>query len=978
MTAVAAAAATLQHEPTPSQRAAIEADVGPLLVLAGPGSGKTFCLTQRVRRLIEHHGVAAERICAFTFTNRAAEEIAARLDALGPAARLVKRCTIHKFCVDVLREFGTSVNVDAAFGIADEDYQTTLLRQLGSSERNHKALLQSFARHRLRGDPLTPADARRFERYQQILRDRNMLDFDMLLLRAADVIRHAPAAESLRQRWDAILVDEFQDLNPVQYAIVRALAEGRRNIFAVGDCDQSIYGWAGADVRLFRTFINDFAVTGEPVRLRENHRTARQIFTLARRFAERIATFPELGGRAEIVATRETEHPVEAVTFESAEEELAWLIADIGRQRQRYGLSWGDFGLLYRRHEIGNALEPGLLIAGIPCRLAHGRAVAEDPVVRYVAACAGVMLRPQDAAVQERFLRLVLPRTLVAAASAEAERRGSTIFRWLREREESSADDVSDRIKRAKATLKSLGAYLRRHTELSSLLEELLARRVGQYRTQLEVRHRELDDPEVNTEATALAFRIASALQRQALVTVARVGGAEIPIKGMLHALGLRRVEITRHGAGADHIGPADSPRAPLALTVFKAAQVLTARHFATTFQDFAAIDIETTGLDTKRCEIIEIAAVRVRNGRIAGEFHSLVRPTIPIDPGASMVHGLSDADVASAPRFADVWSAFRDFCGDDVLVAHNGEEFDFPVLRRLARGMAGAATMATYDSMPLAHEITSASHQLKALAREFGIDPGTAHRAADDARTLAQVFTRLSREQVTRSRKSCCVQLLAHLGVGLALSAPLPETGDARVLLAIATPFALGVFSEALDYYRTMRESLGDPSIPPLEHVIAELGGIETMERIRRARSAEERYPASMQRLRLLAAGTTGLPLHEQLAALLERIALSGREADTDEAGRVNLLTLHATKGLEFSRVYIVGAEDAQFAVENASVDDLDESRRAFYVGMTRARDRLVVTRALVRNGKPTGGATYLDELGLGARVAQTRTTHD
>src|SRR4029077_9118855 len=111
--------------------------------------------------------------------------------------------------------------------------------------RNHKALLQSFARHRLRGDPITGGDERKYRKYEELLRHRNMLDFDMLLLAAADVVRTAPAAAALRERWDAILVDEFQDLNPVQYAIIKALAEHRKNIFAVGDCDQSIYGWAG-------------------------------------------------------------------------------------------------------------------------------------------------------------------------------------------------------------------------------------------------------------------------------------------------------------------------------------------------------------------------------------------------------------------------------------------------------------------------------------------------------------------------------------------------------------------------------------------------------------------------------------------------------------------------------------------------------------------------------------------------------------
>ena len=975
----------MRHAPTASQRLAIEANPKPLLVVAGPGSGKTFCLIERIRFLIETYSIAPERIIAFTFTNKAAEEIASRLDQLGPRAALVKRTTIHKFCVDVLRQHGARINVDPGFGIADEDYQCSLLWQVGASEKNHRGLLQQFARHRLRGDPLSLSDGRRFERYQELLRERRMLDFDQLLLKTADALAHSEAAAEIVKRWDVILVDEFQDLNPVQYSIVRTLATATRNVFAVGDYDQSIYGWAGAEPKLFHEFMNDFSILA-PVYLQENHRTARDIFQLARRFVEINPELPGFGGRPEIDAKRPSVHPVETLLFESAEEEAAWLIADMRRQRAEHGLTWGDFGLLYRTHEIGNMLEPALLTAGVPCRLAHGRAVGEDPVIAYVVACLGVMMHPGDGAFQERFLRMVLPRTLTEWAKTEAERRGQTLLAPLKKCLDTKGQNHEE-IRRAVATLKNLGAYLRRHDNLLSLLEELLSRRVGKYRNALAERHVETDDPEANVEAAALAFRLNAAVQNRKSVTLPRMGGAEIPIKAMLHELGVREVNLAGSGkreagssareagsgmreAMTENIGHEDAPQTGLALAVFKAGQILTARRFAGTFRDFTTIDIETTGLD-KRCEIVEIAAVRVRDGRIVSEFHSLVKPRIRIDAAAAGIHLIDEAKVASAPYFEQVWPAFRDFCGDDVLVAHNGEEFDFPVIRRMAAGMPGVATMATYDSMPLAYEMTPTSHKLVDLAREYGIDPGRSHGALDDARTLAHVFARLNREKVTRSRKSCLLQLLDHLGVALALSSPLPETGDSRVLLDIARPFALGAFSDALEYYRGHRDASGDASLPTVDDVIGKLGGQELMDRIRRKKTAEERYPASMMRLRLLAAGLEDVAIGEQITTLLERVALSGREVGDDDAGRANLLTLHATKGLEFSRAYIVGAEDQQFAKEKDSRAELEENRRVFYVGMTRAKDRLVFTRSLSRGGKTTGGSKFLDELGVGQRTA-------
>jgi DNA helicase-2/ATP-dependent DNA helicase PcrA len=409
--------------------------------------------------------------------------------------------------------------------------------------------------------------------------------------------------------------------------------------------------------------------------------------------------------------------------------------------------------------------------------------------------------------------------------------------------------------------------------------------------------------------------------------------------------------------------------------TMFKAAQILTARKYEGTFQDFTAFDLETTGLDTKKCEIVEIAAVRVRDGRPVAEFHKYVKPRIPIEPGATAIHQVDAAKVENAPFFEQVWPEFRDFCGDDVIVAHNGEDFDFPVIRRMAKGMPGVTTLATYDSMPLAYEITPTSHKLENLARDYGIPTGRSHSAIDDARTLAGVFARLNREKVTRSRKSALLQLLDHLAVGLALSHPLPETGDAGVLFDVARPFALGVFGEALDFYDAMRKEYGSATLPSRDEVIDRLGGQELMERIRAKKTAEERYPASMMRLRLLIEEDAESPgpeagsrVRKQVETLLERVALSGREVGHEDAGRVNLLTLHATKGLEFSRVYLVGAEDEQFAKERDGREQLEESRRVFYVGMTRAKDRLVFTRVLARNGKPTGGARFLDELAIPA----------
>jgi DNA helicase-2/ATP-dependent DNA helicase PcrA len=184
---------------------------------------------------------------------------------------------------------------------------------------------------------------------------------------------------------------------------------------------------------------------------------------------------------------------------------------------------------------------------------------------------------------------------------------------------------------------------------------------------------------------------------------------------------------------------------------------------------------------------------------------------------------------------------------------------------------------------------------------------------------------------------------------------------------------YALGRYSSCLEIYE--REQGDDTSIPAADELIERLGGLELMMKIRADKTADERYPAAMLRLRRLIAEIPDGPLDEQIMAFLERAALSQWEGLESALGRVNLLTMHSTKGLEFSRVYLVGAEDAQLPGGNPAKppkpEDIEEARRLLYVGMTRTIDRLVLTRVAARAEKPTGGHRFLDEMELAPEQA-------
>ena len=963
--------------PTDRQRQAIEADLGPLLVLAGPGAGKTLCLIERIRFLIENRGFDPARICAVTYTNKAAEEVAGRLTRhLGERGATVTRSTIHSLCVKVLRAEGRAIGIQRGFGIADDDYQREVLAKGGYRSKWAGGTLTRFSRHRLTGWELTPEDQDHFRRYRQYLAKRGMLDFDDLVIETRRLFDEMPeVAERVAAQWDYLLVDEFQDLNPVQYAVLKTLATAHRNIFAVGDDEQSIFAFAGADPKVIVAFVNDFNVRRR-ILLDENWRTARTIFELARRF---IGANSNLFGPKEVVAKRDSPFAVEARTFPDEMAETRWLLEEIGRDRAASGLSWGNYAVLYRKHAIGDQLEGELMRAGIPCRLAHGRAVADDKVVAYLVAALKVIAYQGDPVINEGFVRGVLPHAVADAVRQQAEAERVGFMPALRKRSRELGYTVEDgkKIRRALASLQNLAALSVKHAALPGLVDEILSQRVGTYQTALEQRAEDLSDPEDDPSAVRLAAALADVRTRRGRVLFPLMGGLEIGLAGLYTAGGFRLVDYLRPGeqpsAGDLVINPARSGPSGMTLTSFKALQLANVAAVPE-FRDFVVVDLETTGRDVGAAEIVEIAAVRVRDWEIVAEFHRLVKPRVSIEPEASAVHGYSAASLEESPHFEVVWPEFKAFAGTDTLVAHNGYQFDFPILGRMIKDLGDSPPgseggFVTFDTLPLARALRVGSARLEHLAERFGVDKGTPHRALWDVRTLAKVYRKLEEERRARARRTALSGALDHLGVALALSDPDTLNAEGRMLADLARIFSLGRYSNCLDFYRTERDRVG-PTAVTVEALIDRLGGPALMTRIRAEKRAEDRYPNAMGRIRRLVEGLEETPLEDGIVEFLGRLALSRSDGVEADPNRVNLLTLHSTKGLEFSRVMIVGVEDTEFpgggASRAPSNEDVEEARRLLYVGMTRARDRLVLTRAEVREGRPTGGRRFLDELEL------------
>ncbi|MGP8174201.1 MAG: ATP-dependent helicase [Terracidiphilus sp.] len=289
----------------PEQRAAVEATEGPLLILAGAGSGKTRVITSRIAWLIREKGVAPDSILAVTFTNKAASEMAERVDRLLGHSSLAKPllCTFHSFCVRILRRDIEALKVAGegltrTFAIYDENDQEAIVKQvmrrmgLDTKQLTPRAVLGriSWAKNHMidpqefyltSKDPNSERIAHIYQSYRAELRKSNALDFDDLLLEAVRLLRvSSEARERYQRRYRYLLVDEYQDTNRPQYELMKLLAGEAKNVCAVGDEDQSIYSWRGADIRNILEFEQDFP-NARIVRLEQNYRSTQVILEAA-------------------------------------------------------------------------------------------------------------------------------------------------------------------------------------------------------------------------------------------------------------------------------------------------------------------------------------------------------------------------------------------------------------------------------------------------------------------------------------------------------------------------------------------------------------------------------------------------------------------------------------------------------------------------------------------------------------------------
>ncbi len=412
-------AASMKDDLTPSQRAAVEHFRGPLLVLAGPGSGKTRVITRRIARLIER-GVRPWEILAITFTNKAARAMSDRVQTLLPGKR-IWISTFHSFCARMLRDHGRSVGLQPNFSIYDTSDQQQIIKQVLSDQNldaahfpaNKIGARISHAKNELLtpelyvarygegiGTHLEAVVAKVYPAYQKRLLEANAVDFDDLLVHVALLLaENEELRTELDQRFRFILVDEYQDTNKAQYQIVAALSQIEPNLCATGDPDQSIYGWRGARIENILRFEQEFPdVT--MIRLEENFRSTPEILQTAdalishniQRKPKRLKTDNASGESVELRLHRDGQDEANGIA-----NEIAALVEAGERQ-------WKDFAIFYRVNALSRSLETALARQKISYQIAGGVAFYERAEIKDLLGYLRLIENPQD---RVAFMRVV-------------------------------------------------------------------------------------------------------------------------------------------------------------------------------------------------------------------------------------------------------------------------------------------------------------------------------------------------------------------------------------------------------------------------------------------------------------------------------------------------------------------------------------------------------------------------------------------
>jgi DNA helicase-2/ATP-dependent DNA helicase PcrA len=416
----AAVDAFLAQQLNPAQKAAVVAPDGPLLILAGAGSGKTRVIAYRIAYLVMEREVQPAQIMAVTFTNKAASEMKGRVEGLiGAQARQVMMGTFHSICARLLRRYASRVGYESSFSIYDDADQLSVIKRCyvdaGINQKQWAPAAVRSAISRAKEELLTPLQYARladgpfetvvstvYRRYQDSLQEQNALDFDDLLVLTLRLFEAAPdVLHTLQTGYRHVLVDEYQDVNKAQYLLVKALAEKHRNLTIVGDDSQAIYGWRGANVRYILAFEEDFP-EARVVRLEQNYRSSKTILAAAQAVEKGL----RLRREKNLWTENDQGVPITICHAMDEHEEALFVARETERLVSQEGHRFRDVAVMYRTNAQSRALEEAFVRRRLPYQLVGGTRFYERREVKDVLAYLRLIYNPADGASLERVINV--------------------------------------------------------------------------------------------------------------------------------------------------------------------------------------------------------------------------------------------------------------------------------------------------------------------------------------------------------------------------------------------------------------------------------------------------------------------------------------------------------------------------------------------------------------------------------------------
>lgn len=978
------------------QRIAVEKPLQPILVLAGPGTGKTRMIIARIVMLLQTYSFNPERILALTFTNKAANEMKTRLlEQYGQKTIDVKTSTIHSFALEVIKNYHHKLNLNRNFSICDRDYQVRLLRKLCSPvikddiENKIKALLLSFSNFQMHGKKLSSFAAEQYQEYKKYLFKHNLIDFDQILVLCRQIfIEYKDILSEYQHLYQTILVDEFQDTDPVQYEIIKMLAEKEKNIFVVADDDQSIYSWRGANPENIKQYIKDFEI-GEIDFLDTNYRSGGNIVKSAHSI---IKNTNRVEPNKKIKSLPDAIDDIKIYMFLNERDEIEFIIKKI-KNWLNEGISLKEIAVIYPYHKIGGALEHYFLKSQIGYQMAAGNSILENPFLYKLILYLKIIHDTTDDISLEQLSEIEIGMQLTKLIKNHGFKNNINFRKSLYEFYRFKKGDIDfNSLMSVKNFISQIAnlVNLKSFYTLNQLIDDIFKQSQRTNISYLPYNSNELEKPpeiadlieifqnkrnnfscyvfHPNPKIEYIASQLLSKILEKEVKVLPKDENAINDKNSILFELSPKNMKPTNI-----KIVPVynykNKKRSGSLSNLFKILQGLFLGRSEIMPETYIILDLETTDKEVSICGIVEIAAVKVKNGKIVDELQTLINPEIPISKGAEAVHNIKESDVKDAPTINNYWEKFKNFIANDLIIAHNGYAFDFAILDRYAKKIDGKKLPnVRLDSLIMARNMfPDQSNSIDALAEKFNLDAGTRHRALDDVKVLYDIIN------IIQNIKSDYFQTSAYeiysdiVALGNCIEKKFNATED-KIFFMSGARKLLSPYDKTLDLFCKQFELDKTELLQGIKNIYSNLGGNLHL---------TNQDESVLYKIKLLANEFNQLPVDEAIASLINYVNLKSSGQDNlEDVNAVSLLTFHAAKGLEFEKVILMGLEKNNIPGFHALREDSDdgrsvtkkieEQRRLLYVGITRGKSEVLMTAVKNRGGWENESSPFLKDLNI------------